>query len=163
MTHCHIFLPIVDARGHEGFNVTLKMPALISCIVAVAARFHHGYTSRIYLHEPSESILGRSLSQSLATLAENHMSDILLQKVHSLPDMQAILLLAGWGLRSGGDGPDAWILSGHAARVGTRLGLNRLGAKNLSIENTTDDDEVRKAARLESVMRRWRTWLCWSW
>jgi len=77
--------------------------------------------------------------------------------------MQAILLLAAWGLHSGGEGPDAWVLSGHATRIGTRLGLHRLEAKTFDIESASDGDEQRKTARLESVMRQWRTWLCGSW
>jgi hypothetical protein len=88
---------------------------------------------------------------------------MLLHKSHTLSDMQAIILLAAWGLRGGGGGPDAWVLSGHAARIGMRLGLHRLREKTLSVEIANDDDATRKAVRLESLMRGWRTWLCWSW
>jgi hypothetical protein len=69
------------------------------------------------------------------------------------------LLLAAWGLQSGGKGPDAWVLTGHAARVSRRLGIHR--AVEQAVAATKRDgsqldapvDEVDAAVR-----RQWRTW-----
>jgi hypothetical protein len=125
--HCHPFLPIVDIGRPQAFEVVRESPALICSIAAVASRFYHGYLDRtsgadlVINGFPSDS----SLPTALANLAEEHLSDILLHKRHTLADVQAILLLAAWGLRSGGGGPDAWVISGHASRVGMRLGLHQ--------------------------------------
>lgn len=147
----------------DSFGVIRQTPALISCLVAIAARFHLGYTRRVSANDIPAAALERSLPSSLAKLAEEHLADILLHKVHSLSDMQSTLMLAAWGLREGGGGPDAWVLSGHAARLGMRLGLHRLQTKTSMIKNASDVEEGQKAARMDSIMRRWRTWLCWSW
>jgi hypothetical protein len=163
--HCHPFLPIVDIGRPQAFEVVRESPALICSIAAVASRFYHGYLDRtsgadlVINGFPSDS----SLPTALANLAEEHLSDILLHKRHTLADVQAILLLAAWGLRSGGGGPDAWVISGHASRVGMRLGLHQADAKIMRIESMPDDEHARKINKMGSVTRQRRTWLCWSW
>jgi hypothetical protein len=92
-------------------------------------------------------------------MAESHLAHTLLRKKHTLEDVQAILLLAAWGLRSGGNGPDGWVLTGHAARVSRRLGIDRvvrqavaaIQSKGSHVEAPVDEVDA-------AVRQRWRTW-----
>jgi hypothetical protein len=96
---------------------------------------------------------------TLAEIAESHLAHTLLRKKHTLADVQAILLLAAWGLQSGGKGPDAWVLTGHAARVSRRLGIHR--AVGQAVAATKRDRSPLEAPSDEvdaTVRRQWRTW-----
>jgi hypothetical protein len=112
--HCHPFLPIVNVALDDAFTTIRQSPPLISALIAIAARFYVRFTTRSISSYPA---LDPSIPPRLANLAETHLGQTLLRKQHALSDVQAILLLAAWGLQSGGRGPDAWIVTGHAARV----------------------------------------------
>ncbi|CAE6370416.1 unnamed protein product [Rhizoctonia solani] len=127
ITRCHPFIPIIDLTQRDVCeSIRHKSSFLFSTILAIAARFDQ---------PPS--------AQRLASLAEHHLSHTLLRKQHCLADVQATLLLAGWGLQPGGGGPDAWLLTGHAWRMGRRLGLWK---------KSTNGGQ--------GYMQRWRTWMC---
>ncbi|CAE6437519.1 unnamed protein product [Rhizoctonia solani] len=126
-TRCHPFMPVVDFTQQDVYESTRhKSSFLFSTILAIAARFDQTPTA-----------------PRLASLAEKHLSQTLLRKQHCLADVQATLLLAGWGLQPGGGGPDAWLLTGHAWRMGRRLGLWK-----------------KPTSRGQASMPRWRTWIC---
>jgi trimethylamine:corrinoid methyltransferase-like protein len=69
--------------------------------------------------------------------------------------VQATLLLAGWGLQSGGGGPDPWLVTGHCARLAHRLGLHRVTG---TVPNAGGAHE---SAATEKTWAQWRTWLAW--
>ncbi|KAG8738928.1 hypothetical protein FRC11_001032 [Ceratobasidium sp. 423] len=120
-------MPIIDFTQRGVYESTRhKSPFLFSTILAIAARFDQTETA-----------------PRLASLAEQHLSHTLLRKQHCLADVQATLLLAGWGLQPGGGGPDAWLLTGHAWRMGRRLGLWK-----------------KATSGGQGCMPRWRTWMC---
>lgn len=167
--HCHPFMPIVDISRSEAFEYVQQSPPLMSSITAIASRFYSGYSDRVSGSDRASQVFSHtlssnaSLSAALAEIAENHLSDILLHKRHALADVQAILLMAAWGLRSGGGGPDAWMISGHASRVAIQLGLHQLVSKTMHVESLPDDGGSRKIDKIESITRQWRTWLCGAW
>ncbi|CAE6479036.1 unnamed protein product [Rhizoctonia solani] len=135
-TRCHPFMPIIDFTQRDVYEsqpkkqpkkrTRHKSPFLFSTILAIAARFDQ-----------------TPAAPRLASLAEQHLSHTLLRKQHCLADVQATLLLAGWGLQPGGGGPDAWLLTGHAWRMGRRLGLWK-----------------KATSGGQGCMPRWRTWMC---
>lgn len=97
---------------------------------------------------------------ALAEIAESHLAHTLLRKKHTLADVQAILLLAAWGLQSGGKGPDAWVLTGHAARVSRRLGINRAVGQAVAAATKRSGPQLEGPAEEvdAAVRRQWRTW-----
>lgn len=122
-----------------------KSSFLFSSILAIAARF--------VISTPADPLFRTNPvpdSARLASLAEFHLSQTLLCKKHTLSDVQATLLLAGWGLQPGGAGPDAWLLTGHAWRMARRLGL----------WHAHRQDEGSSHERQAGYMQRWRTWMC---
>ncbi|KAJ1306439.1 hypothetical protein OPQ81_007442 [Rhizoctonia solani] len=126
-TRCHPFMPIIDFTQQDVYeSIRHKSSFLFSTILAIAARFDQ-----------------TPAAPRLASLAEQHLSHTLLRKQHCLADVQATLLLAGWGLQPGGGGPDAWLLTGHAWRMGRRLGLWK-----------------KPTSGGQGYMSRWRTWMC---
>ncbi|WWD01078.1 hypothetical protein V866_008016 [Kwoniella sp. B9012] len=155
--HCHPFLPIVNVALDDAFNTIRQSPFLISAIIAVAARFYIKFTSRSPGAMPE---LDQSVPPRLANLAESHLSNTLLRKQHALSDVQAVLLLSAWGLQSGGRGPDAWVVTGHAARIARRLGVHKLLGQAAEIARLTRPGTL-EWERLEQFMPQWRTWLCW--
>ncbi len=99
--HCHPFLPIVNVALDDAFNTIRKSPPLMSAMIANVARFYCRLTARslrglLYPH------LDPSVPANFTNLAESQLAQTLLQKQHALSDVQAILLLAAWGLQSGG-------------------------------------------------------------
>lgn len=149
--HCHPFLPIIEHTPEQ----TPYGPALHSAVLAIAARFYSMFHRRP-TSPPPRCTLDADVPARLAELAERHLARTLLQKQHSLADVQAILLLAAWGLQSGGRGPDAWVLTGHAARVARRLGFHKLirQAVDASAEGAGGID----SARFQQILPQWRTW-----
>lgn len=96
--------------------------------------------------------------KALAEIAESHLAHTLLRKKHTLADVQAILLLAAWGLQSGGNGPDAWVLTGHAARVSRTLGIQRAVGQAVAATQK-DRSQLEAPAEVDTaVLRQWRTW-----
>ncbi|KAH7390063.1 hypothetical protein BKA64DRAFT_112325 [Cadophora sp. MPI-SDFR-AT-0126] len=155
MKHCHPFLPIVDITLLDSFTSVQRYPSLFSAILAISARFY-------LRHSTTSHIIDSCVPAALADIAESHLAHTLLRKKHTLADVQAILLLAAWGLQSGGKGPDAWVLTGHAARLSRRLGIHR--AVEQAVAATKRDDSQLEAPVDEvdaAVRRQWRTWLAW--
>lgn len=152
MNHCHPFLPIVDITLPDPFTSVQRYPSLFSAILAISARFY-------LRHSTTSHIIDSYVPAALADIAESHLAHTLLRKKHTLADVQAILLLAAWGLQSGGKGPDAWVLTGHAARVSKRLGIHR--AVEQAVAATKRDGSQLEAPVDEvdaAVRRQWRTW-----
>ena len=128
-------------------------------MIAIAARFYVRFTSR----NPRGGATGHypyldpAVPAKLSNLAEMHLAQTLLRKQHALSDVQTILLLAAWGLHSGGRGPDAWIVTGHAARVARRLGVHRILAQAAEEARSTQPG-TEEWSKLEAFMPQWRTW-----
>ncbi|OCF39443.1 hypothetical protein I317_06767 [Kwoniella heveanensis CBS 569] len=155
--HCHPFLPIVNVALEDAFNTIRQSPFLISAIIAIAARFYIKFTSRSPGAMPP---LDASIPSRLANLAEAHLANTLLRKQHALSDVQAVILLSAWGLQSGGRGPDAWVVTGHAARIARRLGLHKVLAQAAEMARLTRPG-TPAWDKLEAFLPQWRTWLCW--
>lgn len=152
MHRCHPFLPIVDIALTDPFTSVQRYPSLFSAILAISARFY-------FRHSTASHTSDSDVPAALADIAESHLAHTLLRKKHALADVQAILLLAAWGLQSGGKGPDAWVLTEHAARVSRRLGIHR--AVGQAVAATKRDSPPLKAAEDEvdvAVRGQWRTW-----
>lgn len=149
----------MDVSDEDAFlRVRQQSATLLSATLAIAARFYPRYIER----QPSASLppIAPDLPARLAQLAEHHLAQTMLRKQHHLTDVQAVLLLAAWGLQSGGKGPDAWIVTGHAARIARRLGIPRdlaaaAAAARVAVPNSPEWTE------LEGHGSKWRTWLCW--
>ncbi|WWD16207.1 hypothetical protein CI109_100633 [Kwoniella shandongensis] len=156
--HCHPFLPVVNVALDDAFNTIRQSPFLISAIVAVAARFYIRFTSRS--SPGAHSPLDPSIPARLVNLAEAHLGNTLLRKQHALSDVQAVLLLAAWGLQSGGRGPDAWVVTGHAARIARRLGVQKVLGQAAEMAKVTKPG-TEGWDKLDAFMPQWRTWLCW--
>ena len=152
MNHCHPFLPIVDIALPDSFTSVQRLPSLFSAILAISARFYHR-------HSATSHTIDSHVPAALADIAESHLAHTLLRKEHTLADVQTILLLAAWGLRSGGKGPDAWILTGHAARVSRRLGIHRAVGQAV-VATKKDSSQVDAPVKQveATVLRQWRTW-----
>lgn len=136
-------------------------------MLAIAARFYIRYTARtsamarsLPTRIPLPLSMDPSTPSKLANLAESHLGHTLLRKQFALSDVQTILLIAAWGLHSGGRGPDAWIVTGHAARVSRRLGVHKVLAQAAETARTTEPGS-EEWEKLETFMPQWRTWLCW--
>lgn len=104
--------------------------------------------------------LADSVPQRLANLAEMQMGYTMLSKTLALSDVQAILLLAAWGLQPEGSGPDAWIVTGHASRIARRLGVHKVLAQAAETARRTQPGS-EEWIKLEAYLPQWRTWLCW--
>ncbi|KAJ5979535.1 hypothetical protein N7501_002877 [Penicillium viridicatum] len=155
MNHCHPFLPIIDINLPDPFTSVQRYPSLFSAILAISARFY-------LRHSPTSHIIDSYVPAALADIAESHLAHTLLRKKHTLADAQAILLLAAWGLRSGGKGPDAWVLTGHAARVSRRLGIHRAVGQAVAAIKRDGSQLEAPVDKVDTAMRRqWRTWLAW--
>lgn len=135
-------------------------------MLAIAARFYIHHVAR-FPNRPDRRPypeMDRAIPAQLAHLAESHLANTLLRKNHTLHDVQATLLMAGWGLQSGGKGPDAWVITGLSARLARRLGIHtRLKDAAESARQTDLAVDTEEAERLEALMPQWRTWLCWFW
>jgi hypothetical protein len=165
--HLHGFLPVVDLTDRTATYRAIhdKSSFLFSAILAVSARF-----SAIFQDVPLDGLVDTTrhgipaLSEEayvqMVIIAEDHLSRSLLRKHHSLSDVQATLLLAGWGLHAAGGGPDSWVLTGHAFRMSRRLGLH-LDDKKLARDPYFPPGEEGDKRKGKFMARR-RTWLCLS-
>jgi hypothetical protein len=157
--NCHPFLPIVNIAVPDAFSSIRQSAPLFSAIIAVAARFYVRYVARMSASS-DRSLLDPSAPGRLANLAETHLGSTLLRKQYDLSDVQATLILAAWGLQPGGRGPDAWVVTGHAARIARRLGVHEVLAH--AAENSITSKPGDEAwERLEALLPQWRTWLGW--
>ena len=154
-------MPIVNVALDDVFNVIRSSPALFSAMLAIAARFYPRATERFTRMRRGEyPVLEEVVPARLANLAEMHLAYTILGKTFALSDVQAILLLAAWGLQPDGRGPDAWLVTGHAARVSRRLGVYKvLGHATETAKRTKQGTE--EWTKLEAFLPQWRTWLCW--
>lgn len=156
MDHCHPFLPIIDIGLQDAFEAARQSQSLLSAILAVSLRFYSRYATRLReLGTECPSLPHNQLPVYLAELAECQLALTMLHKRQNLLDVQAILILAAWGLRSGGRGPDSWILTGHAARVGLRLGLHKENGGRLTEQSSNPD--------IWQTISRMRTRVTLSW
>ena len=156
--HCHPFLPIINVALDDTFAAIRQSASLFSAVLAVAARFYRNYNNR----RPSENPpLESSCPQRLANLAEAHLGHTLLRRQLAQSDVQASLLLAAWNLHEDGtSGPDAWVVTGHAARISRRLGVHKVLAH--AAETSRESQPGSSAWHLLQIsMPSWRTWLCW--
>lgn len=156
--HCHPFLPIIDLAHEDAFTAIRRSASLFSAILAVSSRFYLGYNDR---QSKSYLPLDPMIPRRLANLAEAHLSQTLLRRRLGQPDVQASLLLAAWNLQhEGTTGPDAWLVTGHAARISRRLGVHKILAHAADTARGTQrgSDEWHQ---LEASIPSWRTWLCW--
>lgn len=168
--YCHAFLPVVIIKGdsRQVFErLRRRSSFLLTVVIAVAARFTN-LAAQAPASSPAQPSwmngaaastdvsVDRATFAQLANLAESHLAQSLLRKAHSLEDVMATLLLAGWGLRSGGGGPDSWILTGHAFRISRRLGLH-------NDELTASRDSAGwSPTQKERFLARRRVWLALS-
>lgn len=152
-------MPIIEVADADAFHVIRhQSPTLLSAILAIAARFYVRYEERF--PSPNLPSIAPGLPARLASLAQWHLAQTLLRKQQALFDVQAVLLLAAWGLESGGRGPDAWIVTGHASRIARRLGINReltkaAAAARVARPHTAEWNE------LNAYAPKWRSWLGW--
>jgi hypothetical protein len=158
VNHCHPFLPIINITQEDAFASVRGSAPLFSAVISTASRFYSKYGSR---RGPSGPALDGSIPARLANLAEAHLGQTLLRRHYALSDVQAILLLAAWGLQSGcKSGPDPWVVTGHAARVSRRLGVHKALAQVAAKARTTEPGS-EEWCKLESFVPQWRTWLYW--
>lgn len=144
--HCHPSLPVIADRISAS-DMQRTSSYLLTVVIAVASRF---WLRSTYPSQPPSGWDVRIPSAS-AHLAYSHLAATLFRKQHRLADVQATLLLAGWGLQGGGQGPDPWLVTGHCVRLARRMGLHR-----------TPYDVVPESLEGKRRLRdRWRVWLCW--
>lgn len=156
--HCHPFLPIINITQQDAFASVRGSAPLFSTVISTASRFYSKYRAR---HESTGPTLDGSIPARLANLAEAHLGQTLLRRHYALSDVQAILLLAAWGLQSAGrSGPDPWVVTGHAARVSRRLGVHKALAQAAAKARATEQGS-EEWCKLQSFVPQWRTWLCW--
>jgi hypothetical protein len=142
----------------DAFTANRQSASLFSAILAVSSRFYSGYNSR---QSQGFLRLGTTILQQLANLAEAHLANTLLRRHLGQTDVQASLLLAAWNLNhEGTTGPDAWVVTGHAARISRRLGVHKVLAHAAETARSTQRGSV-EWHQLELSMPSWRTWLCW--
>ncbi|WVW86534.1 hypothetical protein I302_108583 [Kwoniella bestiolae CBS 10118] len=141
--NCHQFLPII-APVESQLALQSYSGYLLTTILAIARRFH---PDRNHLTSSDDTSCKR-----IAQLAYSHLAASLFRKQHRLADVQASLLLAGYGLLEDGQGPDPWVVTGHAARVASRLGLYRVHLTSAS---------VSKREEVDKLLAQWRTWMAW--
>ncbi|KAL1410967.1 hypothetical protein Q8F55_001910 [Vanrija albida] len=157
--NCHPFMPIIEVADADAFHVIRhQSPTLLSAILAIAARFYVRYEERF--PSPNLPSIAPGLPARLASLAQWHLAQTLLRKQQALFDVQAVLLLAAWGLESGGRGPDAWIVTGHASRIARRLGINRELTKAAAAARITRP-HTPEWNELNAYAPKWRSWLGW--
>jgi hypothetical protein len=103
-------MPIFEMTNLFAFyeSTRAKSSFLFSVILAISARFTYRRPSAQTAGAPLLEIDPQTFDE-LADTAESHLARTLLRKQHALTDVQATLLMANWGLRSGGGGPDAWV------------------------------------------------------
>jgi hypothetical protein len=159
--HCHPFLPIVDVAPEAAFTIIQQSPPLFSAMIAIAARFYTRYnTRRSSLNANIPPIIDSATPSQLANLAEAHLGHTLLRHRYALTDVQAILLLAAWNLRGSRSGLDAWVVTGHAARISRRLGVHKILAQAAETARSSEQGS-ESWKQLEAFIPQWRTWLCW--
>ncbi|WWC96564.1 hypothetical protein V866_003432 [Kwoniella sp. B9012] len=142
-TECHRFLPII-APIKSQLAIQSFSGYLLTTVLAIACRFHPGHDRLLAFDDTT--------SKRIAQLAYSHLAASLFRKQHRLADVQASLLLAGYGLLPDGQGPDPWVVTGHAARIASRLGLYRVHLASASVSGREEVDKL---------LAQWRTWMAW--
>jgi hypothetical protein len=129
-------------------------PYLFTTILAVAARSR--YKAETAKHGSFVSALDPEASLKLRRLAYAHFASSHFRRHQSLRDIQATLLLSGWGLHGSYEGPEAWMSTGHCGRLAHRLGLVFLGKTPAS-----RSAHGKSSAQVTKLLAQWKTWLCW--
>jgi hypothetical protein len=162
--HCHHFLPVVQFNHNQNPDseeVRHRSAYLYTTIIAIAARFYVRHCHRFPAEHPT---LNEDAPGAIAHLAYSHLAASMFRKVHQLADVQATLLLAGWGLQSGGRGPDPWLVTGHCIRLSRRLGLHKVAATAQKAVQAMELGTLDKASGediIDKLLPQWRTWLGW--
>ncbi|KZO96299.1 hypothetical protein CALVIDRAFT_598591 [Calocera viscosa TUFC12733] len=113
LDHCLPFLPVfADESPPTLDGIRARSSFLSTVCISLGARI------------ASDQGDEHTLYDALADHSELSLGSTMTRKALILEDVQATLLMTGWGLRANGAGPDAWILSGHALRMAKRLGLD---------------------------------------
>lgn len=149
--HCHAFLPVVAQSRHDlSLFEELRQQSsfLFTVILGISSRFVHR------LDDNRSAPVQADASLAIRRLVYSHYAASLLRRDYSIRDVQAVLLMSGWGLHMGPGGPEAWVATGHCARLGHRLGLHQLGQGDQSTQ-------VPEAS-LARLVNQWKTWLCLS-
>lgn len=104
-------MPIFEITTVFAFYETTRAKSsfLFSVILAISARFSYRKTAAQGASGPPMLEVDAQTLEELADTADSHLARTLLRKQHALTDVQGTLLMANWGLRSGGGGPDAWV------------------------------------------------------
>lgn len=141
--NCLTYVPLFDSRNLPTIEEMRKSDLCLFCaIIAIAAR-HTAVADPSYSVQRAEEEW-----EDLCQIVEAHIAKTLVRPRHRLGDIQAIILLHAYGLRSGGMGHDPWILSGHAFRLAKRLSIDRI---------TTLQGITKSLSQTTSLPRR--TWL----
>lgn len=176
--HVHLFMPVFDLSNLFAFYETTRAQSsfLFSVILAVSARFCYRKAAPQTAGAPTTMLeVDAQTFDELADAAESHLARTLLRKQHAVTDVQGTLLMATWGLRSGGGGPDAWvscalytlttadvpqILTGHAFRMSRRLGMHLDDAVYAREKHLWIGEQGQR--RVERYITRRRVWLALS-
>lgn len=105
-------MPVFDLSKLFAFYEATRAQSsfLFSVILAISARFCYRKTAPQTAGAPPLMLeVDAQTFDELADAAESHLARTLLRKQHAVTDVQGTLLMATWGLRSGGGGPDAWV------------------------------------------------------
>lgn len=146
--NCLTYVPLFDPHKLPTIEEMRQSDLCLFCsIIAIAAR----YTAMIDPSFSTEQV--EQEREDLCQIVEAHIAKTLIQPRHRLSDVQAIILLHAYGLRSGGFGYDPWILSGHAFRLGKRLSIDRI---------TTLQSASKVLSKTTSLPRRAWLLLCAS-
>ena len=106
-------MPVFELSNPFAFYEATRAQSsfLFSVILAISARFCYRKAAPPQAAGAPASVLevDAQTFDELADAAESHLARTLLRKQHAVTDVQGTLLMATWGLRSGGGGPDAWV------------------------------------------------------
>ena len=139
--------PIIYDLPDNCQELRRRSPFLFTTILAVACRFYRHHTSKA--PKADQPPLSPATSYEIVRMAYAHLGASLFWKQHQLEDVQAVQLITLWVLTRPGQSPDQWLVSGHAARLAYRIGLNKASEKDLGSLGTP------------SRMERWQMWLAW--
>lgn len=146
--NCLTYVPLFDSRNLPKIEEMRKSDLCLFCsIIAIAAR-HTAIIDPSFSEQKIEEEW-----EDLCQIVEAHVAKTLVRPRHRLGDIQAIILLHAYGLRSGGMGHDPWILSGHAFRLAKRLSIDRI---------TTLQGITKSLSKSTSLPRRSWLLLCAS-
>ena len=71
--------------------------------------------------EEQAMVIDHVTYRALVDSCETQLGQTMLRKQHTLFDVQATLIMAGWGLHGDGGGPDAWVSTCTSCRLSEEL------------------------------------------